>query len=88
MRSDERIAHQVGSALRRIRMERGMPMKALARRAGITLPTLSMYECGHQCPMLPNLARMLQVLGCTAEDFGKHLGPWGYLDAPPGPHAA
>jgi transcriptional regulator with XRE-family HTH domain len=88
MRSDERVARQVGQALRRIRIERRMPMKALARRAGIAQSHVSNYETGQVCPMLPNLVLMLQVLGCTAEEFGKHLGPWGCLDAPPGPHAA
>lgn len=88
MRSDDRVARQVGQALRRIRIKRGLPRKALARMAGITLPALSLYETGQRCPMLPNLVAMLQVLGCSAEDFGKYLGPWGCLDAPPGPRAA
>jgi transcriptional regulator with XRE-family HTH domain len=88
MRSDERVAHQVGSALRRVRVARGLRQKVVARLAGIPQPTLSMYERGHKCPVLPNLVLLLRVLGCSAEEFGKHVGPWGCLDTPPGPQAA
>lgn len=88
MRSDERVARQVGSALRRIRRERGVRQKQVAAAAGITRTMLSLYELGRRCPTLPNLVSVLRALGCSAEEFGKHLGPWGCLDAPPEIHAA
>ena len=50
-----------------------------ASRADITRSMLSCYEHGHRCPTLPNLVKILQVLDCSAEEFGSHLGPWGCL---------
>jgi transcriptional regulator with XRE-family HTH domain len=79
MRSDERVAHQVGQALRRLRKERRMLGKQVASRADITRSMLSRYEHGQGCPSLPNLVKILRVLDCSAEDFGKRLGPWGRL---------
>jgi transcriptional regulator with XRE-family HTH domain len=77
--SNQRIARQVGSALRRLRLERRLLSKQVASRAGITRPMLSRYEQGQQHPSLPNLVKVLQALDCSAEDFGKRLGPWGCL---------
>lgn len=79
MDSSQRVAHQVGSALRRLRRERGMLCKQLAPRAGITRSMLSRYELGRQHPTLPTLVKILRALDCSAEDFGKRLGPWGCL---------
>jgi transcriptional regulator with XRE-family HTH domain len=77
--SNQRIARQVGGALRRLRLARRLAMKQVASRAGITRPMLSRYELGRQHPSLPNLVKVLRALDCTAEDFGKRLGPWGCL---------
>jgi transcriptional regulator with XRE-family HTH domain len=55
-------------------------MKVVAGRAGITRPMLSRYEHGRQQPTLTTLVKILRVLNCSAEDFGKRLGPWGCLD--------
>jgi transcriptional regulator with XRE-family HTH domain len=38
---------------------------------------LSRYEHGRQQPTLTTLVKILRVLDCSAEDFGKRLGPWG-----------
>ena len=76
---DERVAHQVGRALRRLRQERGLLLKQLASRAGVTMPMLSCYELGRRQPTLTNLVKILRVLDCSAEEFGKRLGPWGCL---------
>jgi transcriptional regulator with XRE-family HTH domain len=79
MKSDERVARQVGAALRRLREARGLRLSKLADLAGITRPMLSRYEHGHASPVLATLVKVLQALDCTAEDFGRHLGPWGCL---------
>ena len=78
-RSDPRVAHQVGAALRRLRLERCLLGKQVASRADITRTMLSRYEHGHQSPTLPVLVKILKALNCSAEDFGRHLGPWGCL---------
>ncbi len=77
--SNQRIARQVGGALRRLRLERRLLSKQVASRAGISRPMLSRYEHGQQHPSLPNLVKVLRALDCSAEDFGRHLGPWGCL---------
>ncbi len=79
MRSDERVASQVGKSLRRLRLERDLNQKQVAGRAGITSSMLSRYEQGHHHPSLPVLVKVLRALDCSAEDFGKRLGPWGRL---------
>jgi ribosome-binding protein aMBF1 (putative translation factor) len=76
---DDRVARQVGAAIRRMRLERGLFPKQLAPRAGITRPMLSRYEHGHQLPTLATLVKLLRTLDCSAEDFGMRLGPWGCL---------
>jgi transcriptional regulator with XRE-family HTH domain len=77
--SNQRIARQVGGALRRLRLERRLGQKQVAGRAGVTVSMLSRYEHGRQHPTLPNLVKVLRALDCSAEDFGRHLGPWGCL---------
>jgi transcriptional regulator with XRE-family HTH domain len=77
MRSDPRIARQVGAALRRLREQRGHRQTMAADLAGITRGMLSAYETGRQCPSLATLVAILRALDCTAEDFGRLLGPWG-----------
>ena len=79
MRADERVARQVGQALRRLRFERRMLGKQVASRADITRSMLSRYEHGRGGPSLPNLVKILRALDCTAEEFGNTLGPWGSL---------
>jgi transcriptional regulator with XRE-family HTH domain len=73
----ERAAGQVGAALRRIRMGRGVRQAQLARMAGVTRVMVCRFERGHVCPTVPTLAKMLRSLDCTAEEFGRHLGAWG-----------
>jgi len=77
--SNQRIGRQVGGALRRLRLERRLGLKPVAGRAGVTVSMLSRYEHGRQHPSLPNLVKVLRALDCSAEDFGRHLGPWGCL---------
>jgi transcriptional regulator with XRE-family HTH domain len=79
MKSDRRIARQVGAALRRIRERRGMKQYMLAELACVTRGMLSAYETGRQCPNLATLVRVLQALDCDAEAFGRYVGPWGCL---------
>ncbi|HXO28520.1 MAG TPA: helix-turn-helix transcriptional regulator [Thermoanaerobaculia bacterium] len=79
MKADERVARQIGKALRRLRLEQDLVMKQVAGPAGITISMLSCYEHGHRCPTLPNLVNTLRALDCSAEDFGSRLGPWGCL---------
>jgi transcriptional regulator with XRE-family HTH domain len=77
MDSNQRIAHQVGAAIRRLRIERGRTQRQLAAAAGIPEAALSAYERGQQLPDLRTLGLMLAALHVSADEFGRHLGPWG-----------
>ena len=71
MTKDERVAQQIGFALRRIREERGTQQYMVADLAGITKGMLSSYETGKQTPQMTTLVKVLQALNCSAEDFGR-----------------
>jgi transcriptional regulator with XRE-family HTH domain len=77
MKSDERVARQIGFAIRRIRERRDIRQYVVADLAGISKGMLSGWENGRHAPTLANLVLVLRVLNCTAEEFGRHLGPWG-----------
>lgn len=77
MASPQRIACQVGNAIRRLRVERRDTHQQLALRAGISAVALAAYEAGQQLPDLRTLRLLVLALGTTADDFGHHLGPWG-----------
>ena len=75
--SNQRIARQVGGALRRVRVQRRHQQYRVAEAAGISRRELAAYECGRGRPSVATLTAVLTALGCSAEEFGRHLGPWG-----------
>jgi transcriptional regulator with XRE-family HTH domain len=81
MAGNQRVARQVGAALRRVRKGRRCRQFQLAVSAGISGVQLTRYERGQEQPSVAALAALLHALGCSAEEFGKHLGPWGILAA-------
>jgi transcriptional regulator with XRE-family HTH domain len=80
MRSDQRIARQIGGALRRLRTERRKTQRQFAAIAGIPDAALSAYEQGQRLPDPHTIRSLLSVLGVTAEEFGRYLGPWGVVE--------
>lgn len=52
----------LGPALRRLRLRQGLSQRELGRRAGVTRPMISSYECGTTLPSLPTLDRLLDAL--------------------------
>ena len=79
MTGADRVAQQVGQALRRVREGRRCRQYQLAAAAGITRPQLAAYEHGREQPSVSALVTLLTALDCTAEEYGKHLGPWGSI---------
>jgi predicted transcriptional regulator len=81
MPSDERVARQDGAALGRGRERRKRRQYVVAQLAGVTKSVLSQFEHGRRCSSVPTLAKMLVlvVLDCSAEEFGRHRGPWRCL---------
>ena len=80
MRGRDRMARQVGHALRRLRLKRRRSRQRIAVRAGISAAELAAYEAGQQLPDLGTLRQLVMALGTTADGFGRYLGPWGAVD--------
>jgi transcriptional regulator with XRE-family HTH domain len=80
MESNQRIARQIGDAIRRLRTERRKTLRQFAAIAGIPPAALSAYEHGRQLPDPHTIRSLLTVLGVTAEEFGRYLGPWGVVE--------
>jgi transcriptional regulator with XRE-family HTH domain len=79
MTGADRIARQVGSALRRVRERRACRQYQLAEAAGIPRRQLAAYEHGRQRPSVATLTAVLTALDCSADEFCRHLGPWDIL---------
>jgi transcriptional regulator with XRE-family HTH domain len=75
--SQQRIARQIGAAIRRLRLERGRTQRQFAATAGIPKAALSAYERGQRLADLRTLRLLLAALHVSADEFGRHLGPWG-----------
>jgi transcriptional regulator with XRE-family HTH domain len=80
MDSNQRIARQIGAAIRRLRTERRKTQRQFAAIAGIPDAALSAYERGRQLPDPQTIRSLLTVLGVTADEFGRYLGPWGVVE--------
>jgi transcriptional regulator with XRE-family HTH domain len=73
--SDERIARQVGAALRRLRLKRWKTEQQVAAAAGIPAATLAAYESGEQHPDAQELRQVLAALRVSPTEFGRCCGP-------------
>lgn len=59
----------VGPRLRELRASRGLSLRALAERAGVTAGALSQIENGHTSPSVSTLKKLLAALGTTLGAF-------------------
>lgn len=68
---EQKLAHEIGLTLRRLRQTRGMTQKALAQRVagGVDATYIGKIERGAQLPSLKVLLRLSQSLGATVSDF-------------------
>ncbi len=62
-----------GHALRQIRVDRGLLQKELADKAGMTRPTLSVYERGRAEPKLLSVLRLLQAMDAELGQLGTYM---------------
>jgi len=67
----------IGAALRSIRTDAGMTMKALAEEAGITTGRLRKYETGESSIPVPELETLAAALGKSVGEFTNDEGPVG-----------
>ncbi len=76
---------KVGENIRRLRKERDMSQVLLAKAIGISVATLSAYECGKTSPSMYLVERMAEVFATSVDEV---LGIWvpdaedtfGYVD--------
>ena len=56
-----------GENLKELRIEKGLTQKALATALGVTIPTLSHWECGYQEPSYSDLIKICRFFGVSAD---------------------
>ncbi len=78
--SRQRVVRQLGSALRRIRQDRGAAQRAVAQLAEIDPRLLSSIEHGGRAPSPKLLVALLVALDCSVDEFGRYFGPWGNVE--------
>ncbi len=59
---EPRILEAIGERVRALRLARGMSQAALAKHAGISLPTMQRLEAGQGQPKAESLIRVLRSL--------------------------
>lgn len=67
------IWDELGPALRRLRVERGLTRKRLGKAAGLTVAQIEEYEAGRRLPTLPSLERHLDALGAGLGELSDQL---------------
>jgi transcriptional regulator with XRE-family HTH domain len=65
----------MGARVRSLRRERGLTLKALGARAGLSHPFLSQLERGLARPSLPSIERIAAALGVPVADLWTHSAP-------------
>ena len=63
------LARQLAEALRRMRKETGLTQTAMAKRLGVSQPTLNRLESGSQNATLRTLTNLCRALGCRVGDL-------------------
>jgi transcriptional regulator with XRE-family HTH domain len=63
----------VGGPLRKLRDERGISMRSLARQSGLSANALSMIERGHTSPSVSTLSKISNALGVPITAFFREL---------------
>lgn len=61
-----------GARIESVRERLGMSQRALARKAGLSQPTLSRIESGERTPKMSELILLSDVLGCSISEISEH----------------
>lgn len=59
---EPKVLEALGTRVRALRLDRGMTQEALAKHAGISLPTMQRLEAGQGQPKAESLLRVLRSL--------------------------
>ncbi|MET0305264.1 MAG: helix-turn-helix transcriptional regulator [Solirubrobacterales bacterium] len=71
MRRSSRPQPALGQAIRRVREKKGETQEAIAQRAGIAIPTLSMIEGGNSNPTWATVRDIAAALNVSMGDLAK-----------------
>jgi transcriptional regulator with XRE-family HTH domain len=71
MRRSSRPQPALGMAVRRVREKKGATQEAVARQAGIAIPTLSMIEGGNSNPTWATVRDIAAALGISMGELAK-----------------
>ena len=63
--AEAKLASELGSKVRAIRLKRGLTQKQLAELAGMTQSAVARFEAGGTTPTLAVLSRLAQALGMS-----------------------
>ncbi len=63
------LTRQLAEALRRMRKQAGLTQTEMAKRLGVSQPTLNRLESGSQNATLRTLNHVCRSLGCTVGDL-------------------
>ena len=63
------LAVELGSSLRRLRLDRGLNLEELSRLSGVGISTLSHVENGNRDPKLSTISRLLKALRADLNDL-------------------
>ncbi len=61
--------HEGMTNLKVMRARRNMTQEELAKKAGVTLTTISYYETGHRFPRGDTLKKLAEALDCEIKDI-------------------
>jgi transcriptional regulator with XRE-family HTH domain len=72
--------HSVGERIRRLRLERGLSVRAFAAQTGFSASFISQLENGQVSPSLGSLQKIAETLGVTLGDFFVETDKGGEYD--------
>jgi transcriptional regulator with XRE-family HTH domain len=67
----------IGAQLRQARFDAGLSLEDLAKKSGLEIDLLTMYEIGEQPIPLPQLESLANALNRPLKDFQDNRGPIG-----------
>ena len=63
-----------GQRLRQLRVERALPLRALAERSGVAFDTINKLELGHRPARLVTIRKLADALGVEPKELMKGEG--------------
>lgn len=59
----------IGEKIKDLRTKKGLSMKQLSEKSGLSLVTICAYETEKRTPRLSNINKLAKALGCSFDDL-------------------